>query len=103
MTDGHLPISAIMISRNEAFNIAAIADNLRGFAAEIFLVDSYSTDDTVNIALAHGIYVVQRPFKDFGDQWNFAVSGLPVTQPWSMKIDPDERLTPSLKAQIAKR
>jgi hypothetical protein len=89
-----------MIAHNEAHHIDAIMDNLAGFAEQVFLVDSYSTDATVARALARGVYVVQRPFRDFGDQWNFAVSGLPVTQPWTMKLDPDERLTDELKDQI---
>ncbi len=90
-----------MIARNEEHNISAVMENLSGFAAEVFLVDSYSVDRTVDLALAYGAYVVQREFIDFGDQWNFAVSGaLPVTQPWTMKLDPDERLTESLKHQI---
>lgn len=96
-----LPLAVLMISRDEAHNIAPLMENLAGFAAQIFLVDSYSTDATVDLALEYGVHVVQRPFRDFGDQWNFAVSGaLPVTQPWSMKLDPDERLTEALKDQI---
>ncbi len=96
-----LPLAVLMISRDEAHNISAVMENLKGFAAQVFLVDSYSTDATVDLALHHGAYVVQRRFRDFGDQWNFAVSdGLPVTQPWSMKLDPDERLTQALKDQI---
>jgi len=96
-----LPIAVIMISRNESHNIIHIIENLRGFATEIFLVDSYSTDNTVELALNKGVRVFQRPFKDFGDQWNFAVSTLPVTQPWTMKLDPDERITDELKLQIS--
>lgn len=96
-----LPLAVLMISCDEAHNIPAVLENLQGFASQVFLVDSYSTDATVDIALAHGVYVVQRSFRDFGDQWNFAVSdALPVTQPWSMKLDPDERLTDALKDQI---
>ncbi len=94
------PLAVLMISRNEAHNMAAVLDNLEGFAQEIFLVDSYSTDDTVKTALGRGVHVVQRPFRGFGDQWNFAVSKLPVTAPWTMKLDPDERLTEPLKAAI---
>ena len=74
--------------------------NVSGWAREIYLVDSYSTDDTVELAMKHGATVVQRAFKGFGDQWNFAVHCLPVTSPWTMKLDPDERLTPELKAGI---
>ena len=96
-----VPLAVLMISRNEEHNIISLMENLAGFAAEIFLVDSYSNDATVDLALEHGVNVVQRPFRDFGDQWNFAVSdAIPVTQPWSMKLDPDERLTEALKEQI---
>ena len=97
-----LPISVIMISLNEAHHLPAVLQNLDGFAEQVFLVDSYSADDTVDIALAHGVHVVQRAFRDFGDQWNYAIKELPITTPWVMKLDPDERLTEELKVEIAK-
>ena len=94
------PIAVVMISLNEAHNMEAILENLAGFAQEVFLVDSYSSDETIDIALRHGVKVTQRPFRGFGDQWNFAVRDLPITAPWTMKVDPDERLTDDLKASI---
>lgn len=97
---GVVPIAVVMISLNEAHNMAAVLENLKGFAAEVFLVDSYSSDETVDIALAHGVHVVQRKFRGFGDQWNFAMRELPITAPWTMKLDPDERLTDELKQSI---
>lgn len=97
---GKVPIAVVMISLNEAHNMAAVLQNLKGFAAEVFLVDSYSSDETVDIALAHGVHVVQRKFRGFGDQWNFAMRELPITSPWTMKLDPDERLTDALKKSI---
>ena len=95
-----VPIAVVMISFNEAHNMAEVLENLQGFAAEIFLVDSYSSDETVDIALKYGVHVVQRRFLGFGDQWNFAMRGLPITAPWTMKLDPDERLTGDLKRSI---
>lgn len=89
-----------MIALNEVHNMEAVLQNLWGWAQEIFLVDSYSMDGTVDIALAHGVHVVQRAFQGFGDQWNFALSELPITAPWTMKLDPDERLTDELKREI---
>ena len=89
-----------MISLNEAHNLEAVLQNLSGWAQEVFLVDSYSADDTIDIALKHGVQVVQRRFRGFGDQWNFALRELPITAPWTMKLDPDERLTDELKASI---
>lgn len=97
---GAAPVSVIMISLNEGHNLEAVLQNLAGWAQEVFLVDSYSQDDTVDIALRHGVHVVQRRFRGFGDQWNFALNGLPITAPWTMKLDPDERLSDELKDNL---
>lgn len=97
---GTAPVAVIMISLNEAHNMEAVLQNLAGWAQEVFLVDSYSQDDTVDIALRHGVHVVQRRFRGFGDQWNFALEHLPITAPWTMKLDPDERLSDELKVNL---
>lgn len=44
---------------------------------------------------------MQRKFRGFGDQWNFALRELPITAPWTMKLDPDERLSDELKKSIS--
>src|SRR6202163_4732475 len=98
---GSVPVAVVMISLNEAQNMEGVLQNLKGWAQEIFLVDSYSSDGTVDIALRHGVNVVQRRFRGFGDQWNFALRELPITAPWTMKLDPDERLPDTLKQEIA--
>lgn len=97
---GCAPVAVVMISLNEGHNMEAVCQNLAGWAQEVFLVDSYSQDDTVDIALRHGVRVVQRRFLGFGDQWNFALNELPITAPWTMKLDPDERLSVELKQAI---
>jgi glycosyltransferase involved in cell wall biosynthesis len=89
-----------MISLNEAHNMQEVLENLAGWAAEVYLLDSYSSDKTVDIALSHGVHVVQRAFRGFGDQWNYALTNLPISAPWTMKMDPDERLTDDLKYEI---
>jgi hypothetical protein len=52
--------------------------------------------------LRYGVHVVQRRFRGFGDQWNFALTHLPITAPWTMKLDPDERLSDALKVSLIK-
>ena len=94
------PLAVAMITFNEAHNMEAVLADLRGFAREVLVVDSYSTDATVDIALAAGARVVQRRFRGFGDQWNFALEALGQAQPWAMKLDPDERLSDALKGSI---
>lgn len=98
---GVAPISVLMITLNEAHNLNKVLDNLEGWADEVIIVDSYSKDATVDIALERGVNIVQRRFDDFGSQWNFALS-LPVRNKWTMKLDPDEILTDELKNNIIK-
>lgn len=97
---GRVPVAVVLISLNEGHNMRAVLENITGWAQEVFLVDSCSQDETVDIALEFGVHVVQRRFRGFGDQWNFALNYLPIRAPWTMKIDPDERLTNELKSSI---
>jgi glycosyltransferase involved in cell wall biosynthesis len=97
---GIAPVAVVMISLNEGHHMAAVLENLQGWAQEVFLLDSYSQDDTIEIALRYGVKVYQRRFRGFGDQWNFALENLPITAPWTMKLDPDERLNDQLKQAI---
>lgn len=94
------PLTVIFLTLNEEFHIGDAIDNVADIAEEIFVVDSLSSDNTVSIALAKGARVVQRPFTNFGDQWNFALDNLPVSTDWTMKMDPDERLSDELKQEI---
>lgn len=98
---GSTPLSVILISLNEGHNMRKVLENLQGWASEVFLVDSYSCDDTLDIALEFGVKIIQRSFTGFGDQWNYAVKNLPISCPWVMKIDPDEIITNDLKKSIS--
>jgi len=96
-----LPLAVVMITLDEAANLAEMLPDVCAWAEQVFIVDSFSSDDTISVALQHGAHVVQRRFAGFGEQWAFAVSNLPISSPWTMKLDPDERLTPELKSSIA--
>lgn len=98
---GEAPISVLMITLNEEHNIGEVLDDLWGWAADVFIVDSYSSDKTVDIALGYGATVVQRGFRGFGDQWNFALNTFKGDSAWVMKLDPDERLSQETKCKIA--
>ena len=95
-----LPLSVVMLTLNEEYHLPSVIENIRNWAEDIFIVDSFSTDKTISIALKHDIKVFQRSFTNFGDQWNWALENLPVKTPWTLKLDPDERLSPELKLQI---
>ena len=92
-------LSVIVPTFNEE---AYIEDALRSvaFADEIILIDSYSTDKTVDIARPHVTKVLQRKFDNFSDQKNYALEH--VAGDWVLFLDADERVTHSLEDEIKK-
>jgi glycosyltransferase involved in cell wall biosynthesis len=97
-----LPVAVVMITLNEEYHLKEAIENVKPWASEIFILDSCSTDRTVDIALDQGVNIAQRRFTNFGDQWNFAIENFPVSAPWTMKLDPDERVTPELVKEMAR-
>ncbi|MEC7860782.1 MAG: glycosyltransferase family 2 protein [Pseudomonadota bacterium] len=97
---GNIPIAVVLITLNEEHNLEGVLDNVKDWAQEVFIVDSFSQDRTVDIALDHGVHIIQRKFRGFGDQWNYALNELPITAKWTMKLDPDERLSDEIKKNI---
>lgn len=93
-------LTVIMLTLNEDYHLADAIENVEDIAEQIFIVDSLSSDTTVDIALEKGVHIVQRRFTNFGDQWNFALDNCPFQTEWTLKLDPDERLTEELKNDI---
>ncbi len=91
-------ISALMITYNEIEHIDDVLENL-SFADEIIVVDSFSTDGTVErIKHFQNVKLIQRPFKNFTDQKSFALSQ--ASNDWILFMDADERVTNELKHEI---
>jgi len=99
MSDPQLPLalSLVVITRDAG---AQLADCLASanFAADVVVVDSGSTDDTVEIARSRGARVVGQAWLGFGAQKNFAVSE--ARHDWILALDADERVSPRLAASI---
>src|SRR5215475_3181875 len=91
------PISACVITFNEADRIEACLDSL-AFCAEIIVVDSGSSDRTQELAAAKGARVVTREFSGYRAQKDFAVQT--ASHDWVLCLDADERVTPALRAAI---
>src|ERR1035438_1067235 len=88
-----LPISLIVLTYNEAANIARCLDSV-SFAAEKIVLDCGSEDDNRAIALAYRARGVERPWLGYGAQRNFG-STL-ASHDWILSLDADEALTPEL-------
>ncbi len=95
-----LPITLVVITYNEAANIARCLDSAP-FAAEKLVIDSGSEDDTVAVALSHGAKIVHQPWLGFGAQRNFAATQ--ASHDWLLCLDADEALTPELVAELVSK
>jgi glycosyltransferase involved in cell wall biosynthesis len=95
-----LPISLVVITRNEAPVIGHCLDSVP-FAAEKLIVDSGSTDGTQALAAEHGARVVHQDWLGFGPQRNFASTQ--GSHDWILVLDADEALTPALAEELVRR
>ena len=93
-----LPLSAVLITLNAASQLEACLASL-AFADDILVVDSGSTDTTVDIAQRHGARVIAQAWLGYGAQKQFAVER--AAHDWVLCLDADERVTPTLQASIA--
>jgi glycosyltransferase involved in cell wall biosynthesis len=91
-------ISACIISYNEEKKIEDCLKSLDGVADEIIVVDSLSTDKTLEIAAKHTDKITQQAFLGHVKQKNLAVSK--AQYDWVLNLDCDERLSPRLKHAI---
>ena len=94
---GRPPISACIISFNEVDRIFDCIESLR-FCDEILVVDSHSTDGTRELAAAAGARVIERDWPGHVAQKEFTIRA--AAHDWVLCVDCDERVSPSLRAQI---
>jgi glycosyltransferase involved in cell wall biosynthesis len=93
-------ISVVVLTFNSERTIAQTLTSARQVSDDIHVVDSYSTDRTLEIAASFGARIVQHPFLHYGDQRNWAIDNLPVQYGWQLHLDADEFLSPCLVAEI---
>jgi glycosyltransferase involved in cell wall biosynthesis len=93
-------ISVVVLTFNSELTIGQTLESARLVSDDIHVVDSYSTDRTLQIAESYGARIVQHPFVHYGAQRNWAIDNLPLKHEWQLHLDADEFLSPSLVAEI---
>jgi len=97
---GTLPVSVIIAARNEGKNLPRCLQALKA-VGEVCIIDSQSTDDTVEIARSHGAQVVQFHYQGgWPKKRQWAMNTLPIAYDWILLLDADEVVTPELAEEI---
>jgi glycosyltransferase involved in cell wall biosynthesis len=95
-----LPVTVIVAARNEARNLPRCLESLRE-VGEVYVIDSQSTDATVQIAQSYGAHVVQFHYQGgWPKKRQWAMESLPLAYDWIFLVDADEALTPELALEI---
>lgn len=92
--------TVIVLTFNSEATLGATLNRARMVSDELFVVDSFSGDGTLELARSLGATVVQHSFEHYGAQRNWAIENLPVTRPWQLHLDADEWMDDELVASI---
>lgn len=94
-------ISAIVLTYNEEIHIKRCIENLKLITDKIFVIDSFSTDSTTNIAKGLGAEVLFNKWENsYSKQFNWALKNAPIKTDWVIRIDADEYLDNNLIDEI---
>lgn len=95
-------ISVIILTYNEEKHIERCIKSLKPFVKDIFIVDSYSNDKTLEIAEKLGAKIYQNKWVNYATQFQWGLDNCPIKTKWVMRMDADEYIEPELAEEIKK-
>lgn len=96
---GKLPISVLILTKDEELNIRECLESVK-WADQIFIVDSGSTDKTLEIAREYTDNISYHPYEVYSKQRNDALNILPIKNEWILNLDADHRVSEALKKEL---
>jgi len=96
-------LAVVILTYNEELHIARALNSVRGFARELFVVDSFSQDRTVDLARQFGATIFQHKFETQSAQLDWALQHITMQSEWIMRLDADEVIAPDLAESIEVR
>jgi glycosyltransferase involved in cell wall biosynthesis len=93
--------SIIILTYNEELHLVRLLESTRDLAAQIFILDSGSTDETIEIGEQYGAIFLQHKFENHPKQWDYALKHFPIKTPWVICLDADQVVTATLKNRLA--
>jgi glycosyltransferase involved in cell wall biosynthesis len=94
-----MKVSVLILTYNEQINLLRCLEAL-AWCSDIVVVDSGSTDQTINIAQSFGARILIRKFDNFAEQRNFGLENGEFRNDWILHLDADEVVTPALQAEL---
>ncbi|MEK7994841.1 MAG: glycosyltransferase family 2 protein [Planctomycetota bacterium] len=101
MSAGAVPLSAVVLTHNEEVNLEASLRNVAGWCKEIVVVDSGSSDKTVEIARRFTDKIFVHPYEDHASQWDWTFRNVPFACDWLLLLDADFIVSAQLRDSIA--
>ena len=96
-------VAVIILTKNEELHLERALKSIASFASEIFVVDSFSSDRTVEIAETNNAIVLQNPFVNQAVQFNWALDNTSIKSEWILRLDADEIIELDLQQEIQER
>src|SRR5688572_24535654 len=94
------PLSVLIMTMNEERNIGACLDSVVGWASDIVVVDSGSTDRTLALCEERRVPTRFHPYVDHRSQMRWAMASIPWKHDWLLILDADRIVTPELRYEI---
>lgn len=99
-----LDISVIILTFNEEIHIKRCLDRISPFVKSVFIIDSFSTDKTLEIAREYGnVTILQNKWTNYATQFNWALENASINTKWILRLDADEYLTPELVEELKEK
>ncbi len=98
-----LDLTTIILTYNEELHIRRCLENAFRVSKEVFVIDSFSTDKTCEIAKECGASVLQHKYVNQAQQFQWALDKCPITTEWTLRMDADEYLTDELIDELSRK
>jgi glycosyltransferase involved in cell wall biosynthesis len=96
-------LTVMILTFNEERHIARAIDSVAAIGVDLVVIDSYSSDRTIEIARAKGATILQNKFVTQAQQFQWGLDHHPLKTPWVMRLDADEIIGPQLATEIARK
>ena len=94
-------LTIVILTKNEEKNLKKCIKSFNNVAKRVVIIDSFSTDKTVEIAKELGAEIFEHPFENHAAQFNWALDNIGLDTEWVMKVDADEEFTEELSGTFA--